>query len=207
MDKRKRKINYLLIGGIFFVFLIASVFCFYYLQTNVLKRKDLVDQNKNIQQDVTTDSISNWKTYTDTELNFSLKYPEDWNQGSIEPVINKTIVLTPESVDKIEYQIQAVHIITQPNSNYLSSMEYYDKDLKIKQKGSQCESPIINRKIPESLKDIDITIIEGTCGVLNQGPRAIISRNGDIIDVSSSFVDEVDNELIYKILSTFKFLD
>jgi len=205
----KPKITYLLIGGIVLTCLIIFNSSVYYLGKKPLEQSQFANKGKNqtAQQVSPPDSVASWKTYTNTELNYSLKYPNTWNQGEQKLTTEKMIVLTPSSVNQIGYQIQAVYIRAQINTNNLTSFEYYNQNIKPGQEGSVCTNPLINSNIPTSLRNLDVTIIEGTCGVLGQGPRTIIAHDGRIIDISSSFVEEIDNNLIYQILSTFKFLD
>ena len=147
-----------------------------------------------------------WDTYTDIQNGFSLKYPSTWNKGQ-EPVVGGDIVvLSPVSVEQIGTQVQAVSVYVTKNPKHLTSMEYYDQVVKPDQAGSVCTDPSINTNVPSSLQGLDVTIIEGLCGVLTQGPRMVAISGDHIVVVSSSFVDEVNNNLIYEILSTFKFI-
>lgn len=150
-------------------------------------------------------STPNWKTYTNHSIGFSLKYPENWNLA-FRKVQNEDIdIIAPEEVDKLElgYQSQAVYIQIHKNPTNLTSREYFDQVIRPSQAGSVCTDFSINTHIPDSLKNKDITIIEGLCGVLNQGPRTIITKSNSIIDISSSFIDKVDNNLIYQIIATY----
>lgn len=153
------------------------------------------------------DETENWKTYVNRELGFSLKYPNNWNQGDKNVVEGNIVVLTPAPVEQIGYQVQAVYIQVHNNSKHLTSMEYYNQVLKPFQGGSVCTNPLINTNVPPALKNLNVTIIEGMCGVLSQGPRMVVDKDNYIVDVSSSFTDKVDSNLIYQILSTFKFVD
>lgn len=146
-----------------------------------------------------------WKTYTDDIVGFSIKYPSTWNEGSEKGVDGNILVLTPVPMEQIGQQIQAVYIQVHNNPKHLSSSTYYHQVIKPGQTGSVCIHPLINTNIPSSLKNLDITIIEGLCGVLPAGPRMVVTNAGHIIDISSSFTDKVDNYLIYQVLSTFKF--
>lgn len=151
---------------------------------------------------------ANWKTYTNQKFGFSLKYPNTWNEGDRKVEVGDVVVLTPAPVELMGYQIQAVYIQVISNPKHLTSMGYYDQVLKPSQAGSVCTNPLINTNVPTSLKNLDATIIEGTCGVLSQGPRMVVAtKDNYIVGISSSFIDKVDNNLIYQILSTFKFLD
>ena len=151
------------------------------------------------------DPTANWKTYVNRELGFSLKYPNNWNQGDKNVVEGNIVVLTPAPVEQIGYQVQAVYIQVRNNSKHLTSIEYYNQVLKPFQAGSVCTNPLINTNVPSALKNLNVTIIEGMCGVLSQGPRMVVDKDNYIVDVSSSFTDKVDSNLIYQILSTFKF--
>lgn len=148
---------------------------------------------------------ANWKTYTDGVNGFSLKYPSTWNKGVQTKTWGNVVILTPESIDKIDFQIQAVFISVQENTQNLSSLGYYIQKIKPGQAGSVCTNPQINSYIPTSLSHLDVTIIEGLCGILSPGPRLIIAHDHKIIDIDPNFVHTIDSNLIYQIFSTFKF--
>lgn len=164
-------------------------------------------QRLNTTTPITNSPTADWKTYTNQEPGFSIDYPNAWNRGDKKTADGYVVVLTPASVDKIGFQVQAVYIRVQNNTKHITSKEYYTEVLKPFQVGSVCTNPLINTNVPSSLKNLDITIIEGMCGVLSQGPRMIVTRDNYLVDVSSSFIDQVDNNLIYQILATFKFID
>lgn len=156
---------------------------------------------------ITKSPPTDWKTYTNRESGFSIEYPYTWNKGDEKGVEGNIIVLTPASVEQIGSQVQAVYIQVHDNPKHLTSMGYYNQVLKPFQASSVCTNPLINKSVPSVLKNLDVTIIEGMCGVLSQGPRMIVNMDNYLVDVSSSFIDQVDNKLIYEILATFKSLD
>ncbi|MBI2599698.1 hypothetical protein HYW43_02130 [Candidatus Daviesbacteria bacterium] len=157
------------------------------------------------------DETISWKTYIDEVNKLSLKYPERWHEEAIEGVYGSVAFLTPVLGDTRGMQAPGIFINVVRNENKLSSEEYVNKVTIPYQKGSVCENSIKTiSEIQNPLKDLDVTILEGLCGVLEQGPYMVIARGQDIIILSSSFTSQVskgDRDLVYSIYKTFRLLD
>ncbi len=151
-----------------------------------------------------SDETANWKTYTDEVNKFTIKYPKEWRE---EVRGDKLILLTPESIDLKDGQIGGIFINIVTNPSNLSSREYLDQVAIPAQKGSPCEGNIkIISNLPKSLKSLDVTIAEGFCGALDQGPQMFISKGDNIIILSSS-LNNLDRNIVNQIYATFKFVD
>ncbi len=143
---------------------------------------------------------ANWKTYQSDTGQFSLQYPEKWNKGET----NGKILLTPNPSEQIGNQVEGIYIGVVENVKNLTARQYAEQVIIPGQKGSLCADKI-KLETPEFVLNSDVIMIKNLCGVLNQGPRMVIVRNNNIIDISSSLI-EIDENLANQILSTFKFV-
>lgn len=180
------------------------------VQMNSAKKSALNSAQPVAQSDQDTqlaDPFAGWMTYSNPEFRYALRYPGDWNQGEMDLGTEKLIVLTPAPVDQIGMQVDAISVSASTNTKNVTAQEYYEQMVLPSQAGSMCESPTLKTDLPPSLQGLDVVIAEGLCGVLNQGPRAIIAHNGYMYMLSSGFTGEVDAQLVYKVLSSLAFLD
>lgn len=144
--------------------------------------------------------IKDWKTYTNKKLGFSIQYPKEWNE--CEDFLSPNLK-SPDCFG----QAEGVSMRKEKNEDTQTSKEYAEKKILPFYKDAPCENYIrLNsfKDAPSSLKDEDVTIVENLCGIFNEGKEMLIAKNGNIYTVHASF-DHLDNNLINRMFSTFKF--
>lgn len=143
----------------------------------------------------TTDSLSDWKTYTDMKDNYSFKYPGDWKlfiEQSLPPIYNLSYL---NKTDNKNWVIE-IRLIPQDRLS-LMGVTYcgaYPEDK------SRCEYMILN--------NINVLIDWGI--KVNNENTAVVSIpyvNKGVIDITLTPVNPETKKILYQILSTFKFLD
>jgi len=132
---------------------------------------------------------------------------EERPEGEMDLGAEEDMTSDTAPVDQIGMQVDAISVSASTNTKNVTAQQYYEQMVLPSQAGSMCESPTLKTDLPPSLQGLDVVIVEGLCGVLNEGPRAIIAHNGYMYMLSSGFTGEVDAQLVYKVLSSFAFLD
>lgn len=141
---------------------------------------------------LTTDPTANWKTWKNDQLNYEFKYPLDWEVGDSE-------FGSPTSV------------IQQPQKNYYLAISYVSQSQLSVMGVTYCGAYPNDAPRCELFK-----INEKTSAGIDWGPAdserhevsvQIGHPEGGIITFSLSPVNSETKSILYKILSTFKFLD
>lgn len=172
---------------------------------NQLQNKPSYDQSA--VKDIGQKSINEgWLKYENNDFNFTMYYPSDWSSGRYERMQENAIIFTPSPSTSIGLQIEQIYVYFVPNPNNKSSLDYFKSEIEPGQTGSPCTDFKINKSVPKSLDEFDVTIVEGLCGVFNENPTAIINHKNNYIVIQASF-DLIDNnnrisyKLFYDILS------
>ncbi len=150
--------------------------------------------------------MTNWKTYTDTNNGFSLKYPPNWSQVNI---ANNRVAISPELPKPFypatTFTIPGILIDISNNDASLSSKDY------VMQKIIPQNIYTKNGKITLSLSNVDGVIVEGLTNPVSGnpiGPTAYISNKSKVISLELNSTNITDPKNIFnQILSTFKFLN
>lgn len=166
------------------------------------------------------DETANWKTYdayipaTDQINKFSLKYPKEWHQevsGMMSVYAANWVSFTPIPIGQfVNLGLVRVSIGVESNEKKQSSKEFVDSLVTEQQLCPYADHIKIMPDIPDSLKNLDVTIVEGLCGQYTQGPNMVISKGNAFLILASDFaggISDRDRNLVYQIYATLKFSD
>jgi len=186
--------NYLKVIGIgmsIVSFCIAIAVVGYFLGSNKNKTAKVSAPQITSTPTPTPDPTANWKTYTNTDYNFSIKYPDtfkiDDNSANFPPIAiylrNAAEQQTGEGGGKFNpYFLVQVEPEKMPLDKYL--IKY--PNLVVKEK--------------KTVNGIDFTIVDVTMGMVTP-PLYLTSNNNNIISISNQYLEE---KVFDQILSTFR---
>jgi hypothetical protein len=181
-------------------------------------RSDVNSTPKIALPEITAISMINWKTYVDTNVGFSFKYPQNWKKENGKLYSGKTYTfLSPlPNPEGGGGPPPGVYVYIEENKDNLSSGDYINQvvfpSLVVANMGDCAKLPIYTSSPVEG--NVDSTIISNHCDAGNGGWDVYIHKEQNIIhivgenygsesDKSKSFF--VDDNLIANIISTFKF--
>lgn len=150
----------------------------------------------------TVDPTANWKTYTNSVLQFSIRYPSDWN---IEEIENKTIILIKSP--NVEYQEPVNKVVKGAEIRIQISPYNYSGNI----------SSLIQK--PGTVPEADITYISSilvevseiesvktiSTGLYGKVVQYQIPKENKIYEIGIYTSDQTIQNTFDQILSTFKF--
>ena len=164
----------------------------------------------------TPDPTANWKTFTETNTGFTLKYPSNWSHFALPDNTGgylAKVALTPQSpnfpVDKGDPNGVVIYVLKLNTRDCTNSADYAQKELNDYIRLKDKLYPGLEIK-PLNLNNIyGYIIYKGAPGVEAQkGPGVYIFRCPKEIQVSFDPTGIENSEQIFnQILSTFKFTD
>ncbi len=154
-----------------------------------------------------TYETANWKTYTNDQLNFEIKFPSDWNP--VESSSNFPNIVSYKAPDQSQFQIQVEN-----NKNF--TLEEYLEDLdKQNETGWEGEKSVEVKKSSQ----VFVNNIPGKERLEDKLPAGFTTIVTYVLKSDKVYIftvlpfgdkpptDQEANQKYYKILSTFKFLD
>ncbi len=135
---------------------------------------------------------ANWKTYTDTTLGYSYKYPASWyDQNNVTAPCQTCGGSNP-----------GFAVSTKPNSDNLTALEYAQKEVDGANQAFESK-PFKILNSPLNISNMDGAVTNGEPG------QGTISRMGFITNKNLMYIliAEVDEKIADQIISTFKFTD
>lgn len=181
----------LTLGFLVVLFLSSTVFLAY---QNMKLTRQIVQLQKPIPSPtptVSSDPTVNWKTYTNNEQDFSMKYPNTW----LEPV------KTPEST-RVDYKFNPGGLDITIGFYYdqtLQRQKTYDEEVAAQEKNAAGKKNIV-------IGNITKTIYINTIGASTIEETVLFKGKGqNIIWISMIFPPTTDPSIFDQILSTFTF--
>jgi len=158
---------------------------------------------------IPVDETADWKTYTNTEYGFEMKYPNNWYSKEIKQgIVEGGIYFSPEKPDELSetggiiFTNEALNITIVQNSKKSLLDFAYDYLNLASAKKYETEKIEIGGK--EGLKIIDAC--EGVgCGQPKWQPKWFVERDEKIYIFNPGLSDKI--EVFEQIISTFKFIE
>lgn len=212
----KPKVNYLAVGAIILIGFVLFVFGGYYLVKQSSKNRSL-NQNQTTPLPTSTenDATTNWRTYTDSEAGFSLKYPNDYFIFQGDPSLGFFVATSPtqggngpkflpNQTDVWLTAFVSKNINIQTLDEYLTSQQNSFQNL------TKIPTTVGNISAYKTVSTVQSFCAGDTCATIYVYDGLVL-KNNSIYTIAMSSLDQkalYANQTIFdQILSTFKFLD
>lgn len=206
----------LILLGILLVVVVAGGVFYFGRQTNPKPPQNQVIVS-NPQVLLTTDKISNWKTYTNQKYGYEIKFPTNWfegpgrgDQSSYQPSDFESQSFTPSTATGGCGGAQSgVFVNVLDNPNHLSANDFLKNEI-TSGYGNLQQIKFVNDRMGFEA-NLDVSIAEGFPGAGSPGPTADINLGNKIVEISTEPIPSgYDNTAFAtsfsQIFSTFKLI-